>query len=258
MDEIMVSVSCCAYNHEKYIRKCLDGFVRQKTNFKFEVIVHDDASTDNTAEIIREYEKLYPNIIKPIYQKENQYSQGISIKKQYMLPKLQGKYIATCEGDDWWIDDEKLQRQFDYMENHPECSICTHNAIFHDSRTGDERLNTPEIHERDFGIDEIITSGGDLFATNSVFIRREYYFNRPECFDCKGVGDYQQVVYAAMCGKCHYMSAVMSRYNYANNNSWTARVWADPEKRVVTNITNISIQFRFRRKLQPLNMLVTN
>jgi hypothetical protein len=119
------------------------------------------------------------------------------------------------------------------MENHPECSICTHNAIFHDSRTGDERLNTPEIHERDFGIDEIITSGGDLFATNSVFIRREYYFNRPECFDCKGVGDYQQVVYAAMCGKCHYMSAVMSRYNYANNNSWTARVWADPEKRVV-------------------------
>jgi glycosyltransferase involved in cell wall biosynthesis len=106
MDEIMVSVSCCAYNHEKYIRKCLDGFVRQKTNFKFEVIVHDDASTDNTAEIIREYEKLYPNIIKPIYQKENQYSQGISIKKQYMLPKLQGKYIATCEGDDWWIDDE--------------------------------------------------------------------------------------------------------------------------------------------------------
>lgn len=92
-DEIMVSVICTAYNHEKYIRQCLDGFVMQKTNFKYEVIVHDDASTDNTAEIIREYEKKYPEIIKPIYQKENQYSKGVSIGK-IIYPLCQGKYLA--------------------------------------------------------------------------------------------------------------------------------------------------------------------
>ena len=89
-EEIMVSVFCTAYNHGKYIRDCLEGFVKQKTNFKFEVLINDDASTDNTASIIREYEKKYPDIIKPIYQKENQYSKGISIYRQILVPEASG------------------------------------------------------------------------------------------------------------------------------------------------------------------------
>ncbi len=128
MDEqIMVSVFCATYNHEKYIRKCLDGFIMQKTNFKFEVLVHDDASTDKTADIIREYEEKYPDIIKPIYQTENQYSKGVQIGVTFQYPRAKGKYIAFCEGDDYWCDENKLQRQFDIMESHPECSICVHN-----------------------------------------------------------------------------------------------------------------------------------
>ena len=116
-NSIMVSIHCCAYNHEKYIRQCLEGFVMQRTNFKFEVIVHDDASTDKTATIIKECADKYPDIIKPIYQKENQYStckENIDIA---LMAKTSGKYIALCEGDDYWIDPYKLQKQVDFLEN---------------------------------------------------------------------------------------------------------------------------------------------
>lgn len=121
----LVSVVTLAYNHGKYIRQCLDGFVMQKTDFPFEVIIHDDASMDDTAEIIREYEQKYPDIIKPIYQTENQYSKKVPIGATYLYPKAQGKYIAECEGDDWWTDPNKLQKQVDFMESHPDYLLCS-------------------------------------------------------------------------------------------------------------------------------------
>lgn len=115
-DNILVSVVCDVYNHEPYLRQCFDGFVMQKTNFKFEVLVHDDASTDKSAEIIIEYTNKYPDIFKPIIQKENQYSKGVGIWKTYQFPRVKGKYVAFCEGDDYWIDPLKLQKQVDILE----------------------------------------------------------------------------------------------------------------------------------------------
>ena len=117
----LVSVWCMAYNHESYIRQCMDGFVMQKTNFSFEVIIHEDASTDKTADVIREYEKKFPEIIKPIYQTENQYSQKhINMMNTFFIPRAKGKYIAMCEGDDYWTDPLKLQKQVDFLEANPE------------------------------------------------------------------------------------------------------------------------------------------
>jgi len=116
----LVSISCITYNHENYIRDTIEGFLMQKTNFNFEVLIHDDASTDYTAEIIREYEKKYPDIIKPIYQKENQYSKGVKISPKIQYPRAKGKYIAGCEGDDYWTDSYKLQKQVDFLEANPE------------------------------------------------------------------------------------------------------------------------------------------
>lgn len=115
--EILVTVICLTYNHEKYIRECIDGFVMQKTNFAYEVIIHDDASTDNTAEIIKQYQQQYPDIIIPILQTENQYSKKVPIGKTFIYPRARGKYIAFCEGDDYWIDQYKLQKQVDFLEN---------------------------------------------------------------------------------------------------------------------------------------------
>ena len=117
-EDVRVSVCCLAYNHEKYIRHTLDGFVNQRTDFKFEILIHDDASTDHT-----------PDIIKPIFQEENQYSKGIKIIAKYIYPKVRGCYIALCEGDDYWNDPYKLQKQFDVMETHPECSLSTHKVL---------------------------------------------------------------------------------------------------------------------------------
>ena len=122
-EPIIVSIRCTAYNQEKFIRETLEGFIMQKTNFRFEAIVHDDASTDNTADIIREYAEKYPDIIKPIYETENQYS-----KKDGSLLRImnEGKYITMCEGDDYWTDPYKLQKQVDFLEAHPDYVLCSH------------------------------------------------------------------------------------------------------------------------------------
>ena len=124
MDTPLVSIITLAYNHAPYIRQCIEGILMQKTTFSFELMIHDDASTDETANIIREYEALYPDVIKPIYQKENQYSIGASVMRKHIYPRIQGKYIAWCDGDDYWTDPLKLQKQVDFLESHPDYSIC--------------------------------------------------------------------------------------------------------------------------------------
>ena len=117
-DNITVSICCVTYNHEKYIEQALKSFLEQKVDFKYEILIHDDASTDKTADIIRKYEKLFPDIIKPIYQSVNQYSIGITnVTQRYNFPRAKGKYIAICEGDDYWTDKHKLQRQVAILES---------------------------------------------------------------------------------------------------------------------------------------------
>lgn len=124
--QIIVSICCITYNHEPYIRDAIEGFLMQKTDFPFEILIHDDASTDGTADIIREYEAKYPDIIKPIYQTENQYSKGIKVSQVYQFPRAKGKYIALCEGDDYWTDPYKLQKQVDFLEANKECVLTCH------------------------------------------------------------------------------------------------------------------------------------
>lgn len=115
----LVSIRCLVFNHEPYLRQCLDGFVMQQTTFPFEAIVHDDASTDGSAVIIREYAEKYPDIIKPIYETENQWGKGTINKTMAAAIHPAAKYIAICEGDDYWIDPLKLQKQVDFLENNP-------------------------------------------------------------------------------------------------------------------------------------------
>lgn len=124
--EIKVTISCITYNQVNYIRQCLDGFVTQQTNFKFEAIVHDDASTDGTAEIVREYAEKYPDIIKPIFETENQYSKHDGSLGRILNAYTRGKYVAICEGDDYWTDPHKLQKQADFLDVNPQCSLTYH------------------------------------------------------------------------------------------------------------------------------------
>lgn len=122
----IVAIHCMVYNHEPYLRQCLDGFVMQQTDFPFIAIVHDDASTDYSADIIREYEQKYPTIIRPIYETANQYSKPGAIARIMMEASKDAKYIAFCEGDDYWTDALKLQKQVDFLESHPDYVFCCH------------------------------------------------------------------------------------------------------------------------------------
>ena len=135
----LVAIHCFVYNHESYLRDCLEGFVMQKTNFPFVAIVHDDSSTDNSAAIIREYEEKYPHIFKPIYETENQYSKHDDSLEQIMNDAIDAsgaKYVAMCEGDDYWIDPLKLQKQVDFMEANPEYVLCCHRYKIYNQNDG--------------------------------------------------------------------------------------------------------------------------
>lgn len=144
---VMVTIRCAVYNHESFIRQCLDGFIMQQTNFRFEAIVHDDASTDGSADIIREYAAKYPDIIKPIYETENQYSKKDGTIIRIFNQHTRGKYVAICEGDDYWTDPLKLQKQVDFLENHPDYVVCVHRykMFFQDSQSMDNMIYPLEV-----------------------------------------------------------------------------------------------------------------
>ena len=148
-NNLKLSIVCHTYNQEKYISETLEGFLNQKTNFSFEIIIHDDASTDSTPEIINEYQEKYPELIKTILQKDNKYSKNINIWTKYTFPKCQGKYIAICEGDDYWTDEKKLQKQVDFLENNAEYVVTWTDYL---------NYNGTDFKENDFGFSqEIIT-----------------------------------------------------------------------------------------------------
>lgn len=233
--EPMVSIICTAYNHEKYIRQCLDGFIMQKTDFTFEVLIHDDASTDGTADIIREYESLYPNIIKPIYQKENQYSKGIRIIKTFILPLAKGKYFAFCEGDDYWCDIDKLQKQVDFLEYHLDYSACVHNTEFQYLFTG-KNVVRYDNKDKDLELSDCVYEGLQSFHMSSVMYRLEIRLKAPAfttMMENVGVGDYPIAIYLALVGKIHYFGDVMSVYRCGTENSWTKRMKGNTKKRIL-------------------------
>ncbi len=140
----LVSISCITYNHENYIRNAIEGFLMQKTTFPVEILIHDDASTDKTAEIVREYEKKYPQLIKPIYQTENQYSKNNALIGRIQRERAVGKYYATCEGDDYWIDPLKLQKQVDFLEANPDYGL-VHTSCQHTVKNKNKINQNPEI-----------------------------------------------------------------------------------------------------------------
>lgn len=233
MNQVLVSIICTAYNHEKYIRDALEGFVKQKTNFNYEVLIHDDASLDKTSDIIREYEKNYPSIIKPIYQKENQYSKGIRITDTLLL-LAQGKYIAFCEGDDYWCDNQKLQKQIDFLENHPDFGVCVHNTDFLDCKSGIRETHY-EKKDKKIMLEDCIMVGSQSFQTSSVVVKRDLLVNKPAFTGMvKSVGDYPLSIYYSISSNVFYFGEVMSVYRVCSKGSWTERIARNQGKLAAT------------------------
>lgn len=222
--ELMVSIRCATYNHAPYIHQCLDGFIMQKTNFRFEVIVHDDASTDGTADIVREYAAKYPDIIKPMFEESNQYSVNQEAMNERINLRLTGKYIAICEGDDYWISPEKLQKQVTYMENHPECTMTCHRAQLLSQKIG-KIVGEQYCMNNDGILDpkDIINRTGLYIPTCSLLFKKNLWDNYPHyCQNCN-VGDYPLQITAAMKGQVYYFNINMGVYRIENTMSWAGR-----------------------------------
>ncbi len=196
----------------------------QKTDFAFEVLVHDDASTDKTADIIREYEQKYPHIIKPIYQTENQYSQGIKIGFSHLYPRAKGKYFAMCEGDDYWTDPFKLQKQYDALEQHPEVDICAHAGDCVDAETKNHlRYVAPKKENCIIPMEEVIEGGGGFVVTNSLMYRKGLVDNIPKFRQLLSL-DYTTQMHGAMRGGMLYLNECMAAYRVMAQGSWSMRM----------------------------------
>ena len=213
----LVSILCLAYNHEPYIEDALEGFLIQRTDFPFEILIHDDASTDRTADIIREYEANYPNLIKPIYQRENQYSQGIRVTLTYQYPRALGKYIAMCEGDDYWTNPLKLQKQTDFLEKNSDFAICFHNMqIIYENEPRLNRISNKNQNE--ITTINTLACGNYIYTASCVF--RNNFIILPDWFYQCPVGDYPLHLLNAQYGKIKFVNEVMGVYRIHQEGTW--------------------------------------
>lgn len=165
---VMVSIVCMVYNAAPYLDDCLGGFVRQRANFRFEAIVHDDFSTDGSADIIKDYAARYPGIIRPVIETENQYSKRDGSLQRAVYPLVRGKYIALCEGDDFWTDPGKLQRQVDFLESHPDYVAEAENGVEFNI-VNKRKIVYSRLHEQDVTIPQLALRNS--FPTASVIYR---------------------------------------------------------------------------------------
>lgn len=189
----------------------------QKCDFDYEILVHDDASTDATAAIIREYEVQYPELIKAVYQTENQYSKGAQISQEFQYPHVRGKYIAICEGDDYWTDPLKLQRQVDFLEAHPDYGMCYTRCVYYDQEGGQlsdkARGGCAETAEELLRMNTIPTL---TVVARTELVRRFVAEIRPET---RGwlMGDYPMWLYFAAESKVRFMPEVTGVYRVLSN-----------------------------------------
>ena len=261
----LVSIRCLVYNHEPFLRQCLDGFVMQQTTFPFEAIVHDDASTDGSAAIIREYAEKYPNIIKPIYETENQYSKhdGSILRIMEAAVHPDTKYIAICEGDDYWTDPHKLQIQVDFLESHLDYFVSSHDySVYHEKtgvleEKGHDRFNG--ISYEEFNGNQYHTfTNADYFnvwfiSNLSAVIRRESYIDEAIKSQYPFFLDYINLYYVTKQGKCAFFKNNMAVYRMHEGGVCTGSntiSWNEPY--LLSNYVLYKIE-KDKRVLSPLN-----
>lgn len=212
--EPLVSICCMTYNHEKYIRQCLEGFVMQKTSFEYEILIHEDASIDNTAKIVKEYELKYPHLFRCVYQTINQFNLQNTLTN-ILFPMARGKYIALCEGDDYWTDSLKLQRQVDFLEANPDFSLCFHKVLI----LKDEKITSYETTRKDVTNTTDLAKGMYIYAPSVLFrnIFKDIFISSI----LGQVNDYILFMYLSRFGKLKEIHIPMAVYRVHKNGLWS-------------------------------------
>lgn len=227
---VSVTVICMAYNHERYIRQTLDGFLAQKTDFPVQYLIHEDCSTDGTAGILKEYEEKYPGFFTVLYAPENRYSKGTL--GDVIRPLIQGEFCAYCEGDDYWIDPNKLQKQYDFLRTHPEYDACYHANILIDAQTGRQTgVNAPFPESGEMSVEDCILRKKGTPQTATKFVRTSRLRERPEFSYKVSSGDIAVLAWLGVTTKVYYMKDCMSAYRVNVPGSWTQKRSRSPEFR---------------------------
>lgn len=230
----MITVLCNVYNFAEYLRDAFEGIIMQETGFPVEILVIDDASTDGSKDIIREYCSKYPDTIHGFLFKDNVYGtldgkMAVAHEISFLEENLRGGYAAYCEGDDYWIDPRKLKLQIEYMEEHPDCMMTMHDAVKVDYSERKETLMKPGEPEHDIESDELILQKTGIWPTASMVFRKEVALC-PEWMVSCGVGDWPRQLYAMTLGKVHYFDRAMCVYRFKHTGSWSTGVNADTNR----------------------------
>ena len=201
-NNVKLTILCVVYNHKDYIRRTIESFLNQKTEYKYEILIHDDASTDGTIDILKEYEKNYPDIIKVFYEQKNKYREKKLKDELYNIVEnyAKGDYLAWCEGDDYWIDNYKVQLQLDYLENHRDCVMTAHNGICYDCRTGEMQAIDGFDEDKDVSMQEILIHKKNCFPTASMIMKKNMFIMDKPFNECS-IGDWTLMIYCATKGK---------------------------------------------------------
>ena len=225
----LVSIMCQTYNHKLYIAGAIEGFLSQQTDFSFEIIIHDDASTDGTPSTIIQYADKYPNIIRPILQTENQNSQHRKNSLLAAIDCARGKYIALCDGDDYWTDENKLQIQIEEMQKNPRCYVSFHPVLrqLADGKGGKKILSKHCSYNKIYHTGEIILGDGGFCPTASLIFKKEIFNVIPDWFLDAPVGDYFLQILASLNGGALYINKVMAVYRANAIGSWSERMLQD-------------------------------
>ena len=232
-----VTVWVLVYNHKDTLARCLNSILSQRTSYTFRILVHDDASTDGSIEILRRTAQGNSYMITPVYEAENQYSKGKSIVQDILLPITNSKYAAFCEGDDCWCDINKLQRQIDYMEEHTECVVCAHNTIMEDDSTGRKKkfFRHRNVH---------IMNDHEIFhftrAHASSYCVRTKYAHIPEYTRGYWFGDYIMLTQMAAFGTIACLPQAMSIYHAGHPGSITTENYRKGYEYVTQQLSGMS------------------
>lgn len=229
----LVSICSITYNHENYIKEAIEGFLMQKTTFPFEIIIHDDASTDKTSEILKEYQGRFPNIIKCFCETENQYSKGVrGMMAKFTFPHARGKYIALCEGDDYWTDPLKLQKQVDYISNHDDCNLIFTSVKSYDQKENKFYPNWATIDRKKYEFKDLAQR--NLITTCTVLFRNpdknEELGNYLGRF---GIGDYPLYLFLLRSGYAYFLKDITAVYRQHTGGVFSSR---GPENLINTHI----------------------
>ncbi len=224
--DLVVSVCCITFNHRAYIEQALEGFLAQETEFPFEVVVHDDASTDGTAEIVSSYARRYPTLIKAILQPVNQYSVQNTLPMITAMNACKGEFIAFCEGDDFWTSSDKLQRQVVLMRSNTDCDISFHRAEILLMEQGSKaKVLAGDYGERvrRFSPARIVAGGGGFMPSVSLMFRSRIRDSFPAWLASAPIGDYFVQALGALRGGALYSPETSAVYRKGTLGGWTTR-----------------------------------